>query len=114
MCSYIASVQQEGSGCSGAVVVQKFFLRSAKGAASKYSCTGPASSRCEITRNTRTRCQYCRYDKCKSIGMLLPGAPRPPSHTHELPYDYEYDEHTHTHTHTHARTHARTRTEFST
>ena len=73
MCMYVPAVP-------GAL--QKFFLRSAKGAASKYSCTGPQIGRCDIARHTRTRCQFCRYDKCKSIGMLLPGAPLPFFTTH--------------------------------
>jgi len=26
-----------------------------------------------ITRNTRTQCQYCRFQKCKFVGMAVKG-----------------------------------------
>jgi hypothetical protein len=29
-----------------------------------------------ITRNTRTQCQYCRFQKCQIIGMTVKGLVR--------------------------------------
>jgi hypothetical protein len=37
----------------------------------KYKCV--RNKDCMITRNTRTQCQYCRFQKCKTIGMTIKG-----------------------------------------
>ncbi|UJR30567.1 hypothetical protein I4U23_018096 [Adineta vaga] len=51
---------------------KKFFLRSINGEDLKYKCV--RNKDCLITRNTRTQCQYCRFQKCKSVGMTVKGS----------------------------------------
>jgi hypothetical protein len=46
---------------------KKFFLRSINGEDSKYKCI--RNRDCVILRSTRTQCQYCRFKKCKEVGM---------------------------------------------
>merc|ERR1719427_2652699 len=48
-------------GCKG------FFRRSIQKKA-KYSCH--RKRECPISRETRSRCQYCRLQKCLQVGML--------------------------------------------
>ena len=67
--------------------LQKFFVRCLKqDGGVKFVC--PRSKGCQITKDTRTQCQYCRYQKCVEIGMYRPGEIRalevelPPTHTH--------------------------------
>ncbi|XP_066542262.1 nuclear receptor subfamily 1 group I member 2 isoform X2 [Hoplias malabaricus] len=48
-------------GCKG------FFRRAMKGPA-KFRC--PFQSNCTITKSNRRQCQFCRLQKCLSIGML--------------------------------------------
>lgn len=51
---------------------KKFFVRCLKqDTAAKFMC--PRKRDCEITKETRTQCQYCRYQKCLAIGMYKPG-----------------------------------------
>lgn len=50
---------------------KKFFLRSVHGEHLKYKCI--REKNCLITRTTRTQCQYCRYEKCVTVGMNLTG-----------------------------------------
>nr|CDS27504.1 nuclear receptor 2DBD gamma [Hymenolepis microstoma] len=52
---------------------KKFFIRSSKNENfAKYSCS--KVNACEVSKDTRTHCQRCRFYKCLSIGMVLPGA----------------------------------------
>ncbi|KAK2183971.1 hypothetical protein NP493_288g01000 [Ridgeia piscesae] len=52
---------------------KKFFVRCLKqDTAAKFMC--PRKRDCEITKETRTQCQYCRYQKCLAIGMYKPVA----------------------------------------
>jgi hypothetical protein len=37
----------------------------------KYKCV--RNKDCMITRNIRAQCQYCRFQKCKTIGMTIKG-----------------------------------------
>ncbi len=53
------------------VFVKKFFLRSINGEDAKYKCV--RNKDCIIARATRTQCQYCRYKKCKEVGMTING-----------------------------------------
>ncbi|CAF3484197.1 unnamed protein product [Rotaria sp. Silwood1] len=48
---------------------KKFFLRSIStcDGKKKYKCQ--RDSRCSITKRSRTQCQYCRFQKCITIGM---------------------------------------------
>ena len=50
---------------------QKFFLRSINGEDAKYKCL--RNQDCVIVRTTRTQCQYCRFQKCKEVGMTING-----------------------------------------
>ena len=52
-------------------LIKKFFLRSINGENQKYKCV--RNKDCMITRNTRTQCQYCRFQKCQMIGMTVKG-----------------------------------------
>ena len=36
-----------------------------------YTCVG--SGNCEVTKAQRNRCQYCRFQKCLKMGMMLEG-----------------------------------------
>ena len=54
------------------LLVKKFFLRSINGEDQKYKCV--RNKDCMITRNTRTQCQYCRFQKCQMIGMTVKGS----------------------------------------
>ena len=51
--------------------MKKFFLRSINGEDSKYKCL--RNQDCVIVRATRTQCQYCRFQKCKEVGMTNNG-----------------------------------------
>lgn len=46
---------------------KKFFIRSTKTDQAKYKCV--RNRDCLIVRATRTQCQYCRFQKCKEVGM---------------------------------------------
>ena len=52
---------------------QKFFLRCLKHGNMKYVCS--KSQDCKITKESRTQCQFCRYQKCFKVGMHKPGKP---------------------------------------
>ncbi|CAF1619620.1 unnamed protein product, partial [Didymodactylos carnosus] len=65
----VCSEQSSGWHC-GAVTCEackKFFLRSVNEEHLKYKCI--RDKRCQVTRSTRTQCQYCRYQKCIEVGM---------------------------------------------
>ncbi|CAF4228335.1 unnamed protein product, partial [Rotaria magnacalcarata] len=67
----VCGEQSSGLHC-GAITCEackKFFLRSINGEDQKYKCV--RNKDCIITRNTRTQCQYCRFQKCKIIGMTV-------------------------------------------
>lgn len=49
---------------------KSFFRRSVR-ANARYACRGNRS--CAIEKNTRNRCQYCRLQKCLSMGMRKEG-----------------------------------------
>ncbi len=49
---------------------KSFFRRSIR-ANARYACRGSRS--CAIEKHTRNRCQYCRLQKCMSIGMRKEG-----------------------------------------
>jgi hypothetical protein len=49
----------------------EIFLRSINGEDQKYKCV--RNKDCLITRNTRTQCQFCRFQKCQIIGMTING-----------------------------------------
>ncbi|CAF1365057.1 unnamed protein product [Rotaria sordida] len=50
---------------------KKFFLRSIStyDGKKKYKCQ--KELRCSITKRSRTQCQYCRFQKCISVGMKV-------------------------------------------
>ncbi|PAA89302.1 hypothetical protein BOX15_Mlig015099g1 [Macrostomum lignano] len=55
---------------------KKFFIRSTRagmqgGLGIKYSCS--KVGRCDVTKETRTHCQHCRYKKCLMLNMFPPG-----------------------------------------
>ncbi|CAH1791311.1 unnamed protein product [Owenia fusiformis] len=63
---------------------KKFFLRCTKQDVVKYMCGKQGS--CIITRETRTQCQSCRYEKCLFLGMHKPGEnPNPAPVISEIP-----------------------------
>ncbi|CAF1352745.1 unnamed protein product [Adineta steineri] len=67
----VCGEQSSGLHC-GAITCEackKFFLRSINGEDQKYKCV--KNKDCMITRNTRTQCQYCRFQKCRIIGMTV-------------------------------------------
>ncbi|UJR16012.1 hypothetical protein I4U23_002927 [Adineta vaga] len=67
----VCGEQSSGLHC-GAITCEackKFFLRSINGEDQKYKCV--KNKDCMITRNTRTQCQYCRFQKCLMIGMTV-------------------------------------------
>ncbi len=39
--------------------------------ANTYSCSG--NKNCVVSKKTRNRCQYCRYQKCLAVGMVKDG-----------------------------------------
>ncbi len=49
---------------------KSFFRRSVR-ANARYACRGNRT--CAIEKNTRNRCQYCRMQKCASMGMRKEG-----------------------------------------
>ena len=57
----------------GAVVCEackKFFMRGEKNDVHlKFKCTNKQN--CQVSVTNRSQCQYCRYKKCKQIGMDL-------------------------------------------
>lgn len=53
------------------IFFKKFFLRSINGEDAKYKCI--RNQDCVIVRSTRTQCQYCRFQKCKEVGMTING-----------------------------------------
>ncbi|XP_046571180.1 nuclear receptor subfamily 2 group C member 1-like [Haliotis rubra] len=50
---------------------KKFFVRASRQEKVKFVCH--KSEDCVITRETRVRCQHCRYQKCLSLDMYSPG-----------------------------------------
>ena len=53
-------------------IVQKFFLRCLKtGRGLMFLC--PKNSNCDITKETRSHCQRCRYQRCIELAMYKPG-----------------------------------------
>lgn len=56
---------------------KKFFLRSINGEDAKYKCL--RNQDCVIVRTTRTQCQYCRFQKCKEVGMTNNDNPSNPT-----------------------------------
>lgn len=56
---------------------KKFYLRSINGEDSKYKCMREGN--CIIQRTTRTQCQYCRFKKCKEVGMTNTENPNSPT-----------------------------------
>ena len=67
----VCSEPSSGLHC-GAVTCEackKFFLRSINGEDVKYKCL--RNKECVIMRTTRTQCQYCRFQKCKEVGMTI-------------------------------------------
>lgn len=65
----VCGEQSSGLHCNAVTceACKKFFLRSIHGEHKKYKCS--RAKDCIITRNTRTQCQYCRFDKCVAVGM---------------------------------------------
>lgn len=54
------------------ILFQKFFVRCLKQeAGEKFVCS--RNQACVITKETRTQCQHCRFQKCISLGMYKPG-----------------------------------------
>ena len=49
---------------------KSFFRRSVR-ASARYACRG--NRNCAIEKHTRNRCQYCRLQKCSSMGMRKEG-----------------------------------------
>lgn len=49
----------------------------------KYVCL--ASKNCPVDKRRRNRCQYCRFQKCLSVGMVKEGESPPHTHTHLIP-----------------------------
>ncbi|KAI8514754.1 hypothetical protein Bbelb_073450 [Branchiostoma belcheri] len=56
--------------CAG---LKKFFIRSTKdgGDRTKFKCS--KQQKCDITKQTRSQCQYCRLQKCLAVGMARKG-----------------------------------------
>ncbi|XP_078593130.1 nuclear receptor subfamily 1 group D member 1-like isoform X2 [Branchiostoma floridae x Branchiostoma japonicum] len=52
---------------------KKFFIRSTKdgGDRTKFKCS--KQQKCDITKQTRSQCQYCRLQKCLAVGMARKG-----------------------------------------
>ena len=51
---------------------QKFFLRCLKtGRGMMFLC--PKNNNCDITKETRSHCQRCRYQRCIELSMYKPG-----------------------------------------
>ncbi|CAF1146014.1 unnamed protein product [Adineta steineri] len=71
----VCGEQSSGLHCAAITceACKKFFLRSINGEDLKYKCV--RNKECMITRNTRTQCQYCRFQKCKLIGMTVKEGP---------------------------------------
>ncbi|KAI0979373.1 hypothetical protein GJ496_003114, partial [Pomphorhynchus laevis] len=65
----VCGEQSSGLHCNAVTceACKKFFLRSIHGEHKKYKCA--RNKDCTVTRNTRTQCQYCRFNKCLSVGM---------------------------------------------
>ncbi|ELU14753.1 hypothetical protein CAPTEDRAFT_132489 [Capitella teleta] len=54
---------------------KKFYLRCLKSQANtNFVC--PKNSTCVVTKETRSHCQYCRFNKCIQLGMYKPGKGR--------------------------------------
>ncbi|VDK78967.1 unnamed protein product [Anisakis simplex] len=68
VCSDRAVCQHYGArtceGCKG------FFKRTVQKKA-QYVCTG--NKNCTIDKRFRSRCQYCRFQKCIAVGMVKEG-----------------------------------------
>ncbi|KAM9766819.1 nuclear receptor subfamily 4 group A member 2-like isoform 1-T2 [Menidia menidia] len=84
VCGDNAACQHYGvrtcEGCKG------FFKRTVQKNA-KYVCL--AAKSCPVDKRRRNRCQYCRFQKCLTVGMVKEGNPPrvvresfPPTHTH--------------------------------
>lgn len=52
---------------------KKFFHEKYKWRRCQIYCRCAQNQECVIVRTTRTRCQYCRYQKCLRAGMRLNG-----------------------------------------
>ena len=51
---------------------KKFYLRCIKsGAQSSFTCA--KNQNCEIKKDTRSHCQFCRFQKCVQLGMYKSG-----------------------------------------
>ena len=59
-------------GCYACEGCKSFFKRTVqKNLSDKYKCQGDGN--CEITQETRAKCQACRLKKCLSVGMVFGG-----------------------------------------
>ncbi|XP_062597848.1 nuclear receptor ROR-alpha A-like [Saccostrea cucullata] len=50
---------------------KKFFMRASRQQKMKYTCL--KDKNCKITKESRVQCQYCRFQKCLSFNMSIPG-----------------------------------------
>ncbi|XP_022331995.2 nuclear receptor ROR-beta-like isoform X1 [Crassostrea virginica] len=50
---------------------KKFFMRASRQQKIKYTCL--KAKKCRITKESRVQCQYCRFQKCLSLNMSIPG-----------------------------------------
>ncbi|KAK3603054.1 hypothetical protein CHS0354_015746 [Potamilus streckersoni] len=51
---------------------KKFYMRACKQDKVKYVCL--RDKKCEITKESRVQCQYCRYQRCLALHMFCPGS----------------------------------------
>ena len=56
--------------CPMSPSLQKFYLRCLK---QQNNTACAKDQRCEITKDTRSQCQYCRLQKCFQLRMYKPG-----------------------------------------
>ncbi|ESO01643.1 hypothetical protein HELRODRAFT_81228 [Helobdella robusta] len=52
---------------------KKFFIRSLRSKISRDFNPCPSDGQCHVTKETRTQCPQCRYNKCLSFNMYAPG-----------------------------------------